>query len=251
MPLEELIHLAKAQEATYWNRYMAGISVDCVVFGFQRDTLNILLVRLKGSKLWALPGGYILKEEGLDEGAHRILFERTGAERIFLEQFKTFGQLQRSEEFFKDFPDNSWHRQRFISIGYYALINEKQVSLKTDLFSDRCEWVGIEAIPSLMMDHHKIYQAALRQLRLDLNNKPIGSNLLPEKFTMPELQKLYETILGKKLNRGNFYRKIKRYDILEKLDETRRGGAHKSPDLYRFNMENYRKILEQGALDSW
>ena len=102
-----------------------------------------------------------------------------------------------------------------------------------------------------MMDHEDIFNAALLQLRRDLNYKPVGYNLLPEKFTMPELQKLYEIILDKKLNRGNFYRKMTRYAILEKLNETRKGGAHKAPDLYKFDEEKYKAALANGLQESW
>jgi hypothetical protein len=102
-----------------------------------------------------------------------------------------------------------------------------------------------------MMDHRAIFDKALITLRKQLNHKPIGYNLLPEKFTMPELQKLYEIILGKKLNRGNFYRKMLRYDILIKLHEIRKGGAHKAPDLYQFDIEKYQLALENGFSEGW
>jgi hypothetical protein len=101
------------------------------------------------------------------------------------------------------------------------------------------------------MDHRRIYDKALEIMRKQLNSKPIGLNLLPEKFTMPELQKLYECILGKKLNRGNFYRKMLRYDILIKLDEIRKGGAHKSPDLYKFDIDKYKIALNVGLNEGW
>jgi hypothetical protein len=102
-----------------------------------------------------------------------------------------------------------------------------------------------------MMDHRSIFDKALLTLRKELNYKPIGFNLLPEKFTMPELQKLYEIILGKKLNRGNFFRKMLRYDILIKLDESRKGGAHKAPDLYKFDIEKYQTALKDGLKEGW
>ena len=106
-------------------------------------------------------------------------------------------------------------------------------------------------LPALMMDHRAIFDKALIALRKQLNHKPIGYTLLPEKFTMPELQKLYEIILGKKLNRGNFYRKMLRYDILIKLDEIRKGGAHKAPDLYQFDLEKYHLALKNGFSEGW
>ncbi len=235
----------------FQKEYLPSISVDCVVFGFHDGDLKILLAKLIHSKTWSLPGGYIKKEEDLENGANRILEERTGAKNIYLNQFKTFGKVNRSEEYFADYHDDLWHKQRFISIGFYALTDYSLVQPEIDQLSDACEWKDINDLPELMMDHQHILDEALLQLRRDLNYKPIGLNLLPEKFTMPELQKLYEVILGKELNRGNFFRKMKRYDILTKLNETRKGGAHKAPDLYSFNMETYNKALENGLQEGW
>ena len=235
----------------YKKNYLPSISIDCVVFGFHDASLKVLLLKLKGSEEWGLPGGYLHKEEDLSEAANRILKDRTGASNIFLNQFKTFGKKNRSEVFFKDFPDDLWHKQRYISIAHYALIDYSTVNLIVDTFSEACEWRDIYDLPEFMMDHEDIFNEALLQLRRDLNYKPVGLNLLPEKFTMPELQKLYEIILDKKLNRGNFYRKMTRYGILEKLNETRKGGAHKAPDLYKFDLEKYQSALEIGLQESW
>lgn len=235
----------------YKKNYVPSISIDCVVFGFHESNLKVLLLKFKESNLWGLPGGYLHKSEHLEQGAQRILRERTGAENVFLHQFKTFGERNRSEAFFNNFPDDLWHKQRYISVANYALIDYTTVQPIADEFSDDCQWKNIDNLPSLMMDHDKIFKEALLQLRRDLNYKPIGLNLLPEKFTMPELQKLYEIILGKTLNRGNFYRKMKRYDILTKLQETRKGGAHKSPDLYSFNITKYQAALQNGLQESW
>lgn len=120
-----------------------------------------------------------------------------------------------------------------------------------DDVSNACEWVPIDEIQGFMMDHQNIFDHALISLRKQLNYKPIGYKLLPEEFTMPELQRLYEIILNKKLNRGNFYRKMIGYDILDKLDEPRKGGAHKAPNLYKFNLEKYNSALENGFKEGW
>lgn len=239
----------KSKEA--WDIYMPNLSIDCVVFGFHDAVLKVLVTKLKEKELWALPGGYVLKTENLKEAANRILFSRTGAENIFLQEFKVFSDLHRSDGIFDDFPDTLWNKQRFISVGFYALVDFHQVNLVMDDISDACEWKPIEDLPPFMMDHRTIFDKALETLRLQLNHKPIGHSLLPEKFTMPELQRLYEIILGKKLNRGNFYRKMLRYDILEKLDESRKGGAHKAPDLYRFDIEKYQLALKDGLNEGW
>lgn len=243
----------KLQEtsAIYRENYLAHISIDCVVFGFHNDCLKVLLTRFEGEDTWALPGGYVDKNEDIVDAAKNILFRRTGATDVFLNQFKTFGKTGRSERFFANYAQGLWHADRFISIGYYALIDFTSLDPKIDMFSDACTWHDIQELPEFSMDHGEIYHEALQQLRRDLNYKPIGYNLLPEKFTLSELQKLYEVILDKELNRGNFYRKMMRYNILKKLDEKRTGGAHKSPNLYMFNNEEYAKALESGFQENW
>jgi hypothetical protein len=248
MDFQQLI-IEKSNEA--WQIYLPNLSIDCVVFGFDNGKLKVLIVKIKNQNLWALPGGYILKTENINQAANRILHQRTGVEDIYLQQFRVFADLNRSEDFFKDFQDTLWNKQRFISIGFYALIDHAKVKLIVDDLSDLCEWKDINDLPNLMMDHQYIFDKALITLRKQLNHKPIGYNLLPEKFTLTELQKLYEIILDKKLNRGNFYRKIMRFDILTKLDEIRKGGAHKAPDLYKFDLEKYQTALKMGLNEVW
>lgn len=245
--MEYLIELSK--EA--WNKYLPHISIDSVVFGFHDGDIKVLLTKLKDTEKWLLPGGYLLKDEGLDEAAYRILKERSGAEKIFLHQFGVMGSPQRSQEFFKDMDDDLWHKQRFITIGYYALVDNTEIKVLVDKLSDLCEWKPLKELPDLAMDHHDIIMRGIEALRIDLNHKPIGYNLLPPEFTMPELQRLYETILNKSLNRGNFYRKMLSFNILEKLDEPRKGAAHKSPNLYRFNLEKYETALQAGLQSGW
>lgn len=247
----EFKKIVEEKSAAAWKKYIPNLSVDCVVFGFQEASLKVLITRIKDKNVWALPGGYVLKEDNLKEAANRILYQRTGAENIYLQQFKIFSDLNRSNGLFDDFEDTLWNKQRFLSVGFYALVDFQQVNLVMDDISDACEWISIEDLPDFMMDHREIFDKALETLRRQLNHKPIGYNLLPEKFTMPELQKLYEIILGKKLNRGNFYRKMLRYDILEKLEESRKGGAHKAPDLYKFDIEKYQLALTNGFNEGW
>ena len=232
--------------------YVPHISVDTVIFGFNGDQLKVLLLKMKFNQQWFLPGGYMKKEENLESAAIRILRERTQLDKIFLQEFAVFSELNRSEETFKDFPEDLWHKKRFISVGYYALVNHKDVSPIGDELSESCDWIILDELESqnVTMDHKKIIEKALNTIREQISYKPIGLNLLPEKFTLPELQKLYEAILGRTLNRGNFYRKIKNIGILKKLDEQRKGGAHKAPDLYTFDQENYFKILENG-INNW
>lgn len=232
--------------------YVPHISVDTVIFGFNGDQLKVLILKMKFNHQYFLPGGYMKKEENLESAAIRILRERTQLDKIFLQEFAVFSELNRSEEAFKDFSDDLWHKKRFISVGYYALVNHKDVSPIGDELSESCDWIILDELESqnITMDHKQIIEKALNTLREQISYKPIGLNLLPEKFTLSELQKLYEAILGRTLNRGNFYRKIKNIGILKKLDEKRKGGAHKAPDLYIFDQENYFKILENG-INNW
>lgn len=232
--------------------FLPHISVDPVVFGFDQNELKVLLVRMKYRKQWLLPGGYVRRDEDLDEAVVRVLEDRAGVTDVFLQEFGVFGRKNRNQLYFEEFEETLFQKQRFISVGYYALYNSSEINPVADDVSEACEWVYLRQLLEIdfAMDHREIIEKALLTLREKISSKPIGYNLMPEKFTLPELQKLYEAILGKSLNRGNFYRKIKNLNVLKKLDEQRRVGAHRSPDLYSFDMENYEKALENG-LNSW
>jgi len=235
----------------FYQHCLPHLSIDCVVFGFHDNKLKVLLVKMKNHQVWSLPGGFLPRNENIDDAARAILKRRTGAEKVFLEQFKTFGNVGRSEQDLAFTPENSWFRQRFVSIGYYALVDYLQIIPVVDDVSVACEWKDVEDVPELMMGHRHIYEAALATMRFQLNYKPIGYNLLPEEFTMPDLQKLYETILGKPLSRGNFQRKMLAYDIFIKHDKERKGGAHRSPILYSFDKQKYENALKTGLKEAW
>ena len=240
--------------------FLRHVSLDCVVFGFHENQLKVLLLRMKKTGQWALPGGFVQEDESLEVAASRVLRQRTGLEKIFLRQFNVFSDPKRSKvnpaiadlvDSGMSFPDQGWFSQRFISVGFYALVEFSQVQPQPDLLSDICEWINLEDIGTLMMDHNQIVSSALGTLRLQLSFQPIGYTLLPEKFTMTELRRLYETILGTELDRRNFQRKMLTYNILIRLDEVRQGAAHKAPVLYRFNVENYQKALAEGLNGRW
>jgi len=237
-----------------------GISVDCVIFGFHDNALKILLLNLESVKKWSLPGGFVLNNEDINDAAYRVLNLRTGLDNIFLKQFHVFGNPNRSDakvhhlkfqEYGVKIPKNNWLIQRFITVGYYALIDFTAATIKADSYDSKFAWIDIEKVENLMMDHDYIIEKALQTLRTQLAYLPIGKNLLPKKFTMPELQKLYEAILNKKLDRRNFQRKMLGFEILNKLNETRKGGAHKAPFLYTFNDKKYQKALKEGLYGSW
>ena len=136
--------------------------------------------------------------------------------------------------------------ERFVTVGYYALVEFSKVYPQPDWLSEECKWFDIPKIPKLIYDHNAIVTKALTALRLSLNDHPVGYNLLPEKFTMPELQRLYETVLDKPLDRRNFQKKVLNAGILERLKERKIGGAHKAPYLYRFDKKKYEKAMKQG-----
>jgi ADP-ribose pyrophosphatase YjhB (NUDIX family) len=244
----------KEHFATGHKKYLRHISIDCLIFGFHNNELKVLSLKAKYAGKWALPGGFVLKDEHLDESAKRILMERTGLEKIYLQQFYTFGHPLRStkeinQKFLKNTGirnEHSWMFERFISIGYYALVDFTKVTPVPDNISDACEWWSIHDIPEMILDHNLILKKGLAHLRLQLNFQPIGYNLLQQKFTMPELQKLYETILDKKLDRRNFQRKMLGTGILKRLNETKKGVAHKAPYYYKFDRRKYAKALKAG-----
>jgi len=242
-------HFLKGHE-----KYLRHISIDCIIFGFHENELKVLLLKAKYAGKWALPGGFVLKEEHMDDAAKRILKERTGLNEIYLHQFHVFSAPERStkkvnQQFLTNIglaAKESWMFERFISVGYSALVDFTKVQPVADLFSDACEWFNVHDVPELILDHSDILKKGLENLQLQLNFQPVGYNLLCPKFTMPELQKLYETILDKKLDRRNFQRKIIGTGILKRLDETKKGVAHKAPYYYKFDIRKYQKTLKAG-----
>lgn len=223
--------------------FLPHLAVDAVIFGFHEKQLKVLLMKYSKTGLFALPGGFVLQSENLDDAAKRVASERTGLANIFLEQFYIFGDMARHDPSpFISFmsadgstPDpKHWLFQRFISVGYFALVDFTKVTPAPDKIFDSCDWYDLSVIPSLIQDHNIIVYKALETLRAKLDDKLIGFNLLSPEFTMGDLQSLYETILDKKLLRSAFQRKILSLGILERISKKFTGGAHKAPYLYRF-----------------
>lgn len=244
--------------------YLPALSLDLVIFGFHENQLKTLLLKNRDKASWALPGGFIFKEEPLETAALRVLSQRTGLNDLFLKQFHVFGDPDRTrannradllkEQIAEDETAaeiREWVLGRFVTVGFYALVEYTKVEPKPDIFTIECAWHDINALPVLISDHKNIIEKALETLRLHLNYQPVGINLLPKEFTMPELQRLYETILGKDLDRRNFQRKILSYNILERLPTKRTGGAYKAPYLYRFDEDKYLQALQTGWKDLW
>ena len=240
--------------------YQPGLSIDCVIFGFHDNQLKVLLIKTPYEDKWSLPGGFIPIDEDIDTAAITVLSGRTGMEGIFLRQFATFGKVKRNDKHFDEAVLNhfkipkeagKWFTQRFVTIGYYALVDFLKAIPQKDNSQEIIEWIDHKEVPELILDHKEILDKALDTLRIELNLMPIGYNLLPEKFTIPELQKLYETILDKQLDRRNFLRKITNIGILTKLDEKKSNVAHKAPNLYTFDKTKYEEVLKNGLNQGW
>jgi len=236
--------------------FLPGNSVDCVVIGFDQNGLNILLLKLKEHDLWMLPGGFIQIDEDMDQAATRILEERTGIKLPYLKQFHTFGDVNRNQKTklpdVKQTADEELKRMiafiepRFISSGYLSLIDMRDCAPTPDALSDKCTWLPVKQLPQLIYDHNEIVKKAMEQLRTRINYMPVGNSLLPEKFTMKEFQILYEQILNKSLDRGNFQKKMLKLGFLDRHEKQHTGGAHKAPYLYSFNKHRYNELVEKG-----
>ena len=231
-----------------------NVSADCVIFGFDFEKLNVLIIRRsmgvanKGTRM-ALPGDLIYDTEDLDMAASRILRELTGLTNIFMEQVAAFGNPDR----IKTPQDQKWLKSiraqpeaRVITVGYYSLVKMEDCSLHASSFAQSAEWIAVDEIKELAFDHMEILQAALRKLREKIRIQPIGFNLLPEKFTLGQLHKLYEAILEKKIDKRNFRRKILKLDILTNLEEKQKGVAHKPSKFVKFNERKYNRLTETG-----
>ena len=216
---------------------LESVTIDSVVFGFEKGHLEILLVKHgRGIKKgeWGLPGGWIKRDEGIDQAASRLLKELTGIEDIYLEQLKAFGAPDR-------FPLG-----RIITIGYYALINKEQYDIKAGYTASEAQWFRMDKIPDLIYDHGEILKFSIKKLRLQVKQAPIGFNLLPEKFTLLQLMQLYEEILGIKLDKPNFRRKFLKMKLLVDLKEKEMNVPHRAAKLYIFDDEVYKKLTEKG-----
>lgn len=219
-----------------------GFSVDCVVLSFHKGKLKVLLRDFGVNSYWALPGGFVFNDESADQAALRILKNHTGIEHVFLRQFHLFSDpdrtiLTQNVDFVARHktPDNDgkWLLRRFISMGYYALVKHEDV-LIADADKKRLKWYDIFHLPDMYSDHEHIIKEALQMLRITHPVVPIGGELLPERFTMGNLRKIYEIILGKELDRRNFQRKILAEGIVVPLEETSNENTYNAAIMYKF-----------------
>jgi 8-oxo-dGTP diphosphatase len=214
-----------------------AVTTDCVIFGFGDGELQVLLIErgiepFKGK--WALPGGFVRMHENTDECARRELFEETGVDNLFVEQLYTFSDVDRDP------------RGRVITVSYYALIKLSDVKIQAGDDAQNAQWYAISKVPSLAFDHDRILRIALNRLRGKIRYQPIGFELLPEKFTMPELQNLYETILEMSLDRRNFRKKMMDTGLLIDHNESVKGVPHKGARYLSFDKKKYAELSERG-----
>jgi ADP-ribose pyrophosphatase YjhB (NUDIX family) len=213
------------------------VAVDCIILGFNDQELHILLHKRKFEPLkgqWSLMGGFVKEGESLDEAASRVLTDCTGIDTVFMEQIGAYGEVTRDLG------------ERVISVAYYALVNINDFS--SGLLEEyNAMWIKITEIPPLIFDHSLMIRDALSRLRKEAAAYPIGFNLLPEKFTLPQLQYLYEAIYQTTLDKRNFRKKLNAMDILEKLNEKDKKNSKRGAFYYKFNKEKYDRLLEQGS----
>jgi len=214
-----------------------ALTVDCVVFGLDDKELKVMLIQRALAPFegkWALPGGFVRADETLDDAARRELEEETGLRNVFLEQLYTFGAIRRDP------------RERVVSVAYYALVNLRDHPVQASTDARDAGWFGVHYVPSLAFDHADILHMALDRLRGKLRYQPIGFELLPKKFTLSELQRLYELVLERDLDKRNFRKRVLAMDLLIETDEVQQDVSHRAARLYRFDERKYRRLAKAG-----
>jgi 8-oxo-dGTP diphosphatase len=215
------------------------VAVDAIVFGYSKsDGLSVLLIKRKYEPFknaWAIPGGFVLENESLEEAVRRELQEETGVEVNYLEQLYTFGEPNRDP------------RQRVISIAYFALVNSVLFqALKATTDAEEAQWFTINKLPALAFDHKKILKVAIERLRVKVRYEPIGFELLDKQFAFSDLEKLYSILLDRPIDRRNFTKKILSLDILEDTGTLASTGVGRPSKLYQFNKKRYTQLQKEG-----
>ena len=216
----------------YYNEYSkVWVSVDCIIFGFDEGKLKVLIGRRQmdpGRGEWSLYGGFVATDESLDDAARRTLYELTGMKDVFMRQVETFGRVDRDPG------------ERVISVAYYALINVKDYSEELQK-EHGVEWVSSDELPHLYSDHNEMVDKAWRLMMQKIRTEPIGFKLLPELFTLTQLQRLYESVVGHEIDKRNFRKRIKEMDFIQKTDKIDKKGSKRGAYLYRFNDNVYKE----------
>lgn len=214
-----------------------ALTVDCVVFGLDEDDLKVLLIERDIPPFagkWALPGGFVRIEETLEAAARRELREEAGLDIAYLEQLYTFGDLERDP------------RERVVTVAYYVLVKLSDFRVQAATDARSAAWFAVHDVPTLAFDHATILRLAHERLRGKVRYQPIGFELLPAKFTLRQLQHLYERVLDRPLDKRNFRKKIISMDLLIELDEVETDVAHRAARLYRFDKQKYGRLTKRG-----
>ena len=228
---------SKPNYVKFSDEIIDALSIDCIIFGFKNAELYVLLVKHGQGKTkgqWALPGGWIKYNESVDDAAYRLLTAQTSVSKIYLEQFQTFGDV------------NRYPHKRVITVCYYALVNIENFELHAGITVSEVKWFNIKEIPKVAFDHNKILDKCFAFLQHKIQHEPIGFNLLPKKFTLLELQELYQAILGKKLDKPNFRRKLTNMNLLVLCNEKQTNVAHRAASLFRFDKKVYDRLIDKG-----
>ncbi len=217
--------------------FKSAFTVDNVIFGFDEGDLKVLLIK-RGEEpyegMWALPGYFVYPDEDLDQAAKRVLEELTGLRNVYLDQVKTFGTVDRH-------PFG-----RVITVAYFSLIKISDFAVQPASIALQARWHSVNEVGSLAFDHNDILEASIYRLRRTVRTRPVGFELLPPKFTLTELQHLYEAILETQLDKRNFRKKILAMDLLIDLGEMQEGVAHRPARLFRFDPKRYDELLAEG-----
>ena len=218
-------------------RQKVAVTVDCVVFGLDAAVLQVLLIQREEAPFagcWALPGSSVAVDQTLEAAAIESLASETGVRLEYLEQLYTFGDIDRDP------------RGRTVTIAYYGLVKPGRYRLHGASGASRADWFNVDQMPALAFDHDRILAVAFDRLRAKVRYQPIGFDLLPKKFTLRQLQGLYEVVLDRRLDKRNFRKKILGMGLLVELDEKETGVSHRAARLYRFDRRKYRRLEREG-----
>ncbi len=217
--------------------FVFGLSIDCVVFGYHEGEIKVLLVQrdvepFKGD--WALIGDLVAPDQNLEHAANKVLENLTGLKNIYMKQFFTFGSVDRHP------------LGRVVTVAYFSLVNSINYQPIASSWAKKAEWININNLPELAFDHYNILQKGIETLKNEVRHKPTGFELLPKKFTLLEIQLLYEALLGYKFDKSNFRKKILEMNILRPLNEVKENVSHRPAKLFEFDEKRYRKLEKDG-----
>ncbi len=221
------------------NKQSIKLSVDAVVFGYEEGSISVLLIKRKYDPFkgqWAIPGGFVINNESLEEAVERELFEETGIKINYLEQLYTFGKPDRDP------------RGRVVSIAYFGLVRPNAFKIYASTDAEQVQWFNINDLPKLSFDHKEILKTAIERLQGKITYEPIGFELLDKKFPFSDLEKLYTTLLGREIDRRNFRKKIVGLNVLDELDEKVSKGSGRPANLFRFNKKRYFQLKKEGII---